>query len=382
MRVEIIRHRIGRYLTLSRLVLAGCAGILALQPRIAAEQATRPLAGQWRIFPRAPFAGPADGEITARLRRHVDLVAAQLAPDGADVPPGRLVDSLIAGNARTHLFRLESLLRVYERAFPDLDKYLAAVKEVEDGLGAYLLAVDSLKFAEDKFRARNQTRAAEQETIVKALQKKAERERVVLAKLLERSTLGADLAELRTLVDSSFVGWGRPKDLAHVTRELQRVLTNVRDGRFDFHRLDDIHEFRRRLRWFPILIDSLDGLVLLRADAPGACPVPALEALSGSHAAQHRYSNPPLRFPATRPCTISRCLLWQIVKTVDDLGRVKDEAEGEAAVHAALDEHEVEVASSNAVTREEIARATASRTELYSSRALDSLVAQLSACKP
>src|SRR5262249_102495 len=151
-----------------------------------------------------------------------------------------------------------------------------------------------------------------------------------------------------------------------------------------FNQLEDgIHEFRRRLRWFPMLIDSLDGLVVLRNDPPGACPVPALEALSGTRAAKHRYSNPELRFPATRPCTISRSLLCQVVKTEDDIGRLKDVAQGNLAVEAALEADDtIDVASSNKATPEEIAHANAMRAELFSTRALDSLLNQLSSCKP
>ena len=130
-----------------------------------------------------------------------------------------------------------------------------------------------------------------------------------------------------------------------------------------------------------MMVDSLDGLIVLRDDPPGACPVPALEALAGSHAATHKYSNPALSFPATHPCTISRCLLWQVVKTTDEIGRLKDVAEGNAAVEAALDIDD-DVASSNKVTPEEIARAKTIRTELLSSHALDSLMSQLSSCKP
>ena len=85
------------------------------------------------------------------------------------------VDSLIAGNTRAQLFRLEGLLRLYGRAFPDLDEYLLEVKEVEDGLGAYSFAVDSLNFAQDKFKKENQTQApdaarkAEQDKILDGL---------------------------------------------------------------------------------------------------------------------------------------------------------------------------------------------------------------------
>lgn len=356
--------------------------------RTAERKAAVRLTEQWRILPHAPFRRPADEEITARLGRQIDPLIRLFQPDGGNVSLATLGSAVNEGTARSQLFRLESLLRLYGRAFPDLDRYLRAVKEVEDGLGAYSYAVDAANFARDKFRKENQTHApeaslkAEQDRILDGLAKKEQAARDVLTKLLERTTLGSDLSELRSELNSTLAGWSTSRDLEYVNGELQRVLKNVRDGRFDFNKLEDgIHEFRRRLRWFPMTIDSLDGLVLVRDDAAGACPVPALESLAGSGAARHRYANPALRYPAPRPCTISRCLLWQVSKTLRDIGRVKDEAEGETAIGSALDD-EFDVASSNYVTPTEVARANAIRKELYSSGALNALIAQLSSCKP
>ena len=371
------------------LVVAGC--VWTFTPTVRAGDEKPPVRfaqQQWRILPHAPFRRAADEAIIARLTRQIDPLVAFFQPEESNVRSETLGDSLLEAKARSQFFRLESLLRLYVRAFPDFEKYLLSVKEIEDGLGAYSYAVDSLSFAEDKFKKDNRSqpfdavRAAEQEKVLEGLRKKKETARVVFTKLVESSTLGSDLPELRSQLDSNLAGWGASKDLAYVDGELQRVLKDVRDGRYNFNLLEDgIHEFRRRLRWFPMMIDSLDGLIVVRDDPPGACPVPALEALAGSHAATHKYSNPALSFPAPHPCTISRCLLWQVVKTTDEIGRLKDVAEGNAAVEAALDIDD-DVASSNKVTPEEIARAKAIRTELLSSRALDSLMGQLSSCKP
>jgi len=375
------------------LVFVACAWMLAPEIRAGGEQGGGQSPGrfagqQWRIFPHAPFRSPANEEITARLTRQIDPLVAFFQPEGGNAAPDALGDSLIDSKARNQLFRLESLLRLYGRAFPDFEKYRLSVKEVEDGLGAYSFAVDSLKFARDRFKNENQTQApsaarkAEQDKVLDSLEKKKEAARLAFTKLVDRSTLGVDLPELRSLLNSTLAGWGSSKDLAFVNRELDRVLRKVRDGSFNFNLLEDgIHEFRRQLRWFPLLIDSLDGLILVRDDPPGACPVPALEGLAGSHAAKHRYSNPPLGFPAAHPCRISRCLLWQVTKTVNDIGDLKDEAQGDAAVRAALENNDIDVASSNKATPEEIARAKAMRSELYSSRALDTLMGQLSSCK-
>src|SRR5262245_27192034 len=81
------------------------------------------------------FAG--DEEVAARLTRQIDTLAAFFPPVGSKVPPETLADSLIDGKARTQLFRLEGYLRIYKRAYRELEKYRREVKELEDGLGAY-----------------------------------------------------------------------------------------------------------------------------------------------------------------------------------------------------------------------------------------------------
>ena len=335
----------------------------------------------------APHARAIDDEVAARLTRQIDAVVGFFQAGGSQIPPEKLGDALIDGRARSQLFKLESLLRLYVRAHSDLEKYRRAVKELEDGLGAYTFAEDSVDFASRSFKEQNQTRTpdaarlAAQGQVLKRLETERDVARGVFKQLAAKSTLGSDLPKLRALVVLRFANWSTSRERTYVKGELERMLTNVREGRFDFNKLEEgIHEFRRRLRWIPIVIDSLDGLILARDEPPGVCPIPALEKLAGSNAAKHRYSNPQLRFPAARPCSISRCLLWQVVKATNDLGRIKDEALGNTAIAAALD-NDIYVASSKDVTSEEIARAKAIRTELFNSRALEALMDQIHSCK-
>jgi hypothetical protein len=371
------------------LVLAACAWMLAPGvPVRAGDEAAGEPQEQWRIFPNPPFARSANEEITGRLTRQIDRFAEVYRPDSSARSLETLGDSLVDSKARIQLFRLESLLRLYVKPFPDLEKYRLEVKDIEDGLGDYTFAVDSLDFAKDRFKDENKSRApdaarkAEQDRILAGLEKRKAAARVVFARLVERSTLDDDLPQLRSAVMSSFAGWNGSKDRQFVSHELLKALRKVRDGRFNFNLLEDgIHEFRRQLRWFPILVDSFDGLILVRDDPPGSCPVPALEKLAGTSTAKHRYSNPELKFPASRPCTISRCLLWQVVKTTNDIGKLKDEVQGNASVESALLDNDIDVSASNKATPEEIARGKAYRDELYSSHALDSLMSQLSSCK-
>ena len=334
----------------------------------------------------APHARAIDDEVAARLTRQIDAVVNLFQPGGSQIPREKLGDALIEVKARGQLFRLESLLRLYVRAHSGLEKYRRKVKELEDGLGAYTFADDSVDFAKSTFKEENQARTpdaarlAAQVQVLKRLETDRDVARGVFKQLAAKSTLDSDLPKLRALVVSRFANWSTSRELTYVKGELERMLTNVREGRFDFNKLEDIHEFRRRLRWIPIVIDSLDGLILARDEPPGVCPIPALEKLAGSSAARHRYSNPSHRFPATRPCSISRCLLWQVVKATNDLGQVKDDALGNTAIAAALD-NDIYVASSKDITPEEIARAKAIRTELFNSRALESLMDQIHSCK-
>ena len=334
----------------------------------------------------APTLLAGDDEVAARLTRQIDAMTALLQPGGKQLPAAALADSLIEAKARTQLFRLEGLLRLYLAARPELNKYRLEVKELEDSLGAYTFASDSLSFAKDRFKAENQghgpdaARDAAQARVIEALNRQKDSAHADFAKLVGKSSLVADLPKLRSLVVSKFAGWTASKDVGYVKGELVRMLKNVKDGTFDFNKLESgIHEYRRRLRWIPIAIDSLDGLILVGDNSP-MCPVPALASLAGTSAARHRYSNPPLRFPSTHGCTISRCLLWQVVKTTNDLGDIKDEAQGNTAIGAAL-EDDLYIAPKKVATPEQFTRAKTMRTELLSSHALDSLITQVSACK-
>jgi len=369
------------------LVSVACAWLFSPDLGAGGQQSTARFAQQWRILPHAPFRRPADAEVMARLTRQIDPLI-NLLEAGADEGGDGVGDAWIAGKARNQLFRLESLLRLYVRQFPDFERTRREVKAIEDGLGDYSYAVDSMNFAKDRFKKENEghapdaARKAEQDQILAGLARKQEKARVSFAKLVERSPLASDLPQFKTELASSLAGWDSSQDLGYVNHELQRVLKDVRDGRYNFNLLEDgIHEFRRRLRWFPMYIDALDGLVVLRDDPPGKCPVPSLESLAGSRAAKHKYSNPALSAPAAHPCAISRCLIWQVAKTVDDIGRLKDTAQGNIAVEAALDADDVDVSGSNKATRDEIERATGMRSELFKTRTLDILLDQLSSCK-
>ena len=230
----------------------------------------------------APHARAVDDEVAARLTRQIDAVVDLFQPGGSQIPREKLGDALIDVKARGQLFRLESLLRLYVRAHSGLREVPPQGQRVRTGLGAYTFAEDSLSFAQSTFKEENQTRTpdaarlAAQKQVLKHLETDRDVARGVFKQLAAKSTLGSDLPRLRALVASRFANWSTSSELTYVKGELERMLTNVREGRFDFNKLEGeegIHEFRRRLRWIPIVIDSLDGLILARDEPPGVCPI-------------------------------------------------------------------------------------------------------------
>src|SRR5215471_409626 len=160
------------------LVLAACVWTFAPALRAGGGQSNAHFAQQWRIFPHAPFRRAADREIASRFMRQIEPLTSFFQPEQSSAEFETTADALLDAKARNQFFRLESLLRLYRRAFPDFEKYLAAVKEMEDGIGVYSYSVDSLKFAEDEFKKENQRaaagppRRAEQQKILEGLRKK------------------------------------------------------------------------------------------------------------------------------------------------------------------------------------------------------------------
>src|SRR5215470_13689009 len=142
-------------------VLAVCAWILAPAAGAQSEPAHLRLARQqWRIFPHSPLRRGVDEEINARFTRQIELLGSLFQPDESSNPSEPIADSFLEAKVRNQLFRLESLLRLYRKAFPDLEKYLVSVKEIEDAVGDYSYPVDSLKFAEEQFNAEDRRQAA------------------------------------------------------------------------------------------------------------------------------------------------------------------------------------------------------------------------------
>src|SRR5262245_40441315 len=227
-------------------VFAGCIWFLSPTVRAGGEKPPAQLAQQqWRIFPHSPFRRGADEEIAARFTRQIEPLVSFFQPEASSSETETIADALLEEKARNQFFRLESLLRLYRKAFPDLEKYLASVKEIEDAVGDYSYAVDSLKFAEEQFKTEdrrqppNTTRVAEQEKVLGGLRKKQEKARIVFANVIERSTLRSDLPELQSQVSSNLVGWRSGQDLEYVNGELRQVLKDARDGRYDFLKLED-----------------------------------------------------------------------------------------------------------------------------------------------
>ena len=111
--------------------------------------------------------------------------------------------------------------------------------------------------------------------------------------------------------------------------QLRDQLKGVKDTEFDLSVLEEgngLHELRREIRWFLIEARVLNGLVGFRAASAG-CPVPSLADLVNQPIADSKYSQLPGSPTETAPCLVSRCIYLALADAVEEIGKLKDEAE-------------------------------------------------------
>ncbi|MCM0606997.1 MAG: hypothetical protein KA715_12980 [Xanthomonadaceae bacterium] len=170
------------------------------------------------------------------------------------------IDQFLKNDVRRQLFKLEGLSRLYKIQYEEFDPIYNKFKKLEDVLGKFIETKEYFEFAE-KLDA---PQAAQ-----KKLKAKLDESRVALVTILEKSWLpdskgvsGAEdmMEELYDMVwdpDAT----DRKLMLQSYARDVRKVIGND----YDMDKLQEgIHELRRRLRWFPIYIGSLDGLITIK----------------------------------------------------------------------------------------------------------------------
>lgn len=293
------------------------------------------------------------------------LRPALLAPKHA----GKAADALLAdGASRVAAFELQALGKIYEQSDKDFKDLRKAFKEIEDGIG------DVDKW--DKILKKSKKSGAPASELAKLQARVTQARTNFVALLGSKGWVKLDgksrLAQIEEFL-AEYDWSSAEKDRGEVVEVLRDQLKNVEETKYDMSILehgDGLHELRRELRWFLIQARVLNGAVRHSDDT---CPVPALEKLLKLPIAQSKYAELPGSALEKQPCWISSCLFVALVKQVEDLGEIKDEAE--TLVNRGGSE------ASDQVPPALRARAQASYDALLESQALGKLRAELKACK-
>jgi hypothetical protein len=237
------------------------------------------------------------------------------------------VAQLLAVDARAHVFMIQALLRLYEDCgkAKDVEKRLKQVKELEDALGAVTYANDM------------------QAAGAKADPKKATQ--ALLDVLHDGWLTGKRARQLTELFSSMDVLHDVDKDRAFVKTALAALAKKIEKADLDMNDLEEgIHELRRKLRWLPITMMALDGLVVLD---PSRDPLPELAALKQLPIATSRFGMLPK--PEANGILLPQSLFLELSRVIAALGDIKDrgqkgEAKGEPDPTVHKDAHALDAA--------------------------------------
>jgi hypothetical protein len=262
-------------------------------------------------------------DIGRPLERLMGCVAQLHTLLNSETKVDKLVDELCGHDARRNVFQLEGFLKLYKgHLSKDVETSLSVVKELEDALGNYTVRRDIRKSAEDKGapaavvkHLKTQEKAGRQE-----LERLVEKEWMPQGKH-DRSPALKDI--LRSLADEKWGSYG--EDMKYIRSRMSDHLHKVDTTHYDMRQLDSgIHELRRNMRWIPLYIEALGGVVQL---SEAKNPVAELRQTLDTPMAQHKNAQLPQSDREEDPIRISKSVYVGFLQAVEDLGQVKDRGE-------------------------------------------------------
>jgi hypothetical protein len=184
---------------------------------------------------------------------------------GTDSPTA-LADKIVDKDLRRQLFLLEGICKLYKNEYPEMRGQRDSVKQLEDVIGHFTGARAQYEVLKDNPNVPDDAKAY--------LKKHMDEKHEILTQVVaEKWFPGPDgkvpgIQELVSTLEG--IDWAsEKKDLKFIADELRDELKDIRDTEYDMADLQGevgMHELRRDLRWFPIYVEALDGLVQLSAD--------------------------------------------------------------------------------------------------------------------
>ncbi len=242
---------------------------------------------------------------------------------GADTPAA-LARRLIDDDVRRQLFLLEGILKLYKKDHDELRPHRDAVKALEDAIGAVtgaqaqFEALAGLAAVPDDVKAHLRARLEDAEEALVAV--------VAQGWFPDRDGKVPAMAGLVGTLEGLYFGSDK-QDRSFLADELRDELKEIRDTAYDMADLQGevgMHELRRDLRWFPIYVESLDGLVQL---SEAQNPLPSYEGLLDDELARSKFVKLPPADLDKHPMTLSLSLYTAVMEQVLGLGALKDERE-------------------------------------------------------
>lgn len=242
----------------------------------------------------------------------------------------KIIDALVA-SARGPLFSIEGLARIYESKYPEtMTSLRKQSKAFEDRLGRHIDMVEHIKYARDI--------GADAATI-RYLQKLVREDRkespdypeidedkmTLVDFLLYNDWIEAEeprLAKWEKKVAQT--DWDGPrKDRAYILDRLIEVTQELRKEEWNMGEIQDgMHDFRRRVRWLSIYVQSLRDLLVL--DYPD---LPKFDGILTEPIASSKYATLPAEEKLAFPILLPHALYLELTKAIEELGYAKDTAE-------------------------------------------------------
>lgn len=303
---------------------------------------------------------------------------------------------LAANDTRIFVFRVESLLRLYESQLKSeiqteikskLEDSRTDFKELEDILGQY---IDSRKLIE------NATKLSASKTVLDYLVKKEVADRANLQKFLTNKKwldfTNGPIGRVREKI--SQVKWPAPDDdYQFLLGQFERILAKIGAKEYDTNDLEGgIHELRKDVRWFILATQAVNGVIALNT-APNSCPVPELAAISLPPDVERKYNTLKPATGAVHTCALSKCLFIASLQFSSAVGDAKDIGQAKVFLaDALLKSGDVKTASEADSKADTMVRKTLSDIDIYAEaqklfdtlkkqKVLESLQGELKSCR-
>lgn len=230
---------------------------------------------------------------------------------------------LIDHDARRQVFLLEGLLKMYDDALgkKDAKKLLAAVKELEDNLGASVMYPSILKQAQA---------AGLPHAVIQVLEHDQRKQDQRLKSVVASGWMPDGAGRIETL-DKVIKEIGKADfgsydaDRSFFLKKIAKELRDVDHTTYDLTQPDaGIHEFRRDVRWIPVYVEAGNGLIQLSEKFN---PIEQFEPLLKGETAHSKFVRLPPVGSEARPAEVSKSMYTAMMDTVLGLGAIKDKYE-------------------------------------------------------